>query len=186
MRKVLYTLIASALVAALVPATALAHGHHGRHHHHARFHHGIHHRQFGHSSAPTTTAMSDNAGTVASFDGTKLMITLADGSTVSGTVNNDTEVECDAADTSSQTSFHRDDQGGDNSAPGDQGDVNDPGDDDSGQMGSCDSSALTPGTIVHEASLKLSGAGAVWDKVELLTSSSPSSSSGSSGSSGDN
>ena len=45
-------------------------------------------------------------------------------------------------------------------------------------MQNCDTSSLTPGTIVHEAELKLSGAGAVWDKVELLTSSSSPSSSG--------
>jgi hypothetical protein len=121
--------------------------------------------------------MADNAGTVASFDGTKLTIQLADGSTVSGTVNGDTEIECDAADMS-QTSFHRDDQGGDHSG-GDQGDNNDNNDQgDDNEMQNCDSSSLTPGTIVHEAELKLSGAGAVWDKVELLTSSSSSSSSG--------
>ncbi len=44
-------------------------------------------------------------------------------------------------------------------------------------MQNCDASSLSPGTVVHEAELKLSGAGAVWDKVELLTSSSSASSS---------
>jgi hypothetical protein len=125
--------------------------------------------------------MSDNAGTVQSFDGTKLTILLADGTTTeTGIVNNDTEIECEAADMSSpsQTSFHRDDQGGDNSGPGDQGDNNDQGDDDNNEAQNCDTSALTPGAIVHEAELRLSGAGAVWDKVELLTSSSSTSSSG--------
>ena len=100
MRKVLYTLIAGALVAALIPATALGRSHHRRHHHHARAHHGIRHKQFGRGDAPATPSMADNAGTVASFDGTKLTIQLADGSTVSGTVNNDTEIECEAADMS--------------------------------------------------------------------------------------
>ena len=177
MRRVLYTLIASALVVALIPATALGRSHHRRHHHHARAHHGIRHKQFGRGDAPASPSMADNAGTVASFDGTKLTIQLADGSTVSGTVNGDTEIECDAADMS-QTSFHRDDQGGDHSG-GDQGDNNDNNDQgDDNEMQNCDSSSLTPGTIVHEAELKLSGAGAVWDKVELLTSSSSSSSSG--------
>ena len=177
MRRVLYTLIASALVVALIPATALGRSHHRRHHHHARAHHGIRHKQFGRGDAPASPSMADNAGTVASFDGTKLTIQLADGSTVSGTVNGDTEIECDAADMS-QTSLHRDDQGGDHSA-GDQGDNNDNNDQgDDNEMQNCDSSSLTTGTIVHEAELKLSGAGAVWDKVELLTSSSSSSSSG--------
>jgi hypothetical protein len=116
--------------------------------------------------------MADNAGTVASFDGTKLTIQLADGSMVSGTVNNDTEIECEGVDMS-HTSLHRDDEGrdhsggGDNSGPGSNG-----GDNDDNDMENCDSSSLTPGTFVHEAELKLSGAGAVWDKVELLTSAS--------------
>jgi hypothetical protein len=182
LRRVLYTLIAGALVAALIPATALGRSHHRRHHH-ARVHHKIRHKQFGRSDAPTTPSMADNAGTVASFDGTKLTIQLADGSTVSGTVNGDTEIECDAADMS-QTNFNRDDEGGDHNSGddnGDQGDNNDNNDDnddnDDNNMANCDTSSLTPGTIVHEAELKLSGAGAVWDKVELLTSSSSSSSS---------
>ncbi len=173
MRKVLYTLIASALVAALIPATALGRGHHRRHQHHARVHHGIHHKQFGRSDAPATPSMADNAGKVASFDGTKLTIQLADGSMVSGTVNGDTEIECEAADMS-QTSVHRDDQGGDQNSGDDQGDDND---NDDNNMQNCDASSLSPGTVVHEAELKLSGAGAVWDKVELLTSSSSASSS---------
>ena len=108
MRRVLYTLIASALVVALVPATALGRSHHKRHHHHVR----VHHKRFGRTDAPATPSMADNAGTVASFDGTKLTIQLNDGSTVSGTVNNDTEIECEAADTS-PSNFSRDDEGGD-------------------------------------------------------------------------
>ena len=168
MRRVLYILIAGALVAALIPATALGRSHHRRHHHHARVHHRIRHKQFGRSDAPAAPSMADNAGTVASFDGTKLTIQLADGSTVSGTVNGDTEIECDAADMS-QTSLHRDDQGRDHSGGDDNsGPGNNNGDNDDNDMENCDTSSLTPGTIVHEAELKLSGAGAVWDKVELL------------------
>jgi hypothetical protein len=183
LRRVLYTLLASALLAALIPATALGRSHHRRHHarsHHARVHHKLRHRQFGHSSDPATPSMNDNAGTVASFDGTKLTIMLADGSTVSGTVNDDTEIECEAADMS-VTSFNRDDEGGDHSGSGDRGDDHgDQGDDndnDDNNMQNCGTNSLTPGTIVHEAELKLSGAGAVWDKVELLTTSSSTSSS---------
>jgi hypothetical protein len=179
LRRVLYTLIASALVVALIPATALGRSHHRRHHHHARVHHRIHHKQFGRSDAPATPSMADNAGTVASFDGTKLTIQLNDGSTVSGTVNGDTEIECEAADMS-QSNFNRDDEGGDHNSgddDNDQGDNDDNNDNNDNNAQNCDSSSLTPGTIVHEAELKLSGAGAVWDKVELLTSSSSSSSS---------
>jgi hypothetical protein len=175
LRKVLYTLIAGALVAALIPATALGRSHHRRHHHHARTHHGIRHKQFGRGDAPAVPSMADNAGTVATFDGTKLTIQLADGSMVSGTVNNDTEIECEGVDMS-QPSMHRDDEGrdhsggDDNSGPGNNDGDND--DNDDNDMQNCDSSSLTPGAIVHEAELKLSGAGAVWDKVELLTSAS--------------
>ena len=121
--------------------------------------------------------MDANAGMVASFDGTKLTIELADGSTVSGTVNNDTEIECEGIN-DSQTSFHGDDHGSGRSGGDDQGDRGDDngdrGDDndnDDNPMQNCDTSDLTPGTMVHEARLSLSGAGAVWDKVELLTSS---------------
>jgi hypothetical protein len=176
LRRVLFTLIASALVVALIPATALGRSHHR--HHHARVHHKIRHKQFGRSDAPATPSMDDNAGTVASFDGTKLTIQLADGSMVSGTVDNDTEIGCEAADMSHQ-SFNRDDEGRDHNSGDDHGDRGDDhggrGDDndnDDNGMENCDTSSLTPGTIVHEAELKLSGAGAVWDKVELLTSSS--------------
>jgi hypothetical protein len=116
--------------------------------------------------------MADNAGTVATFDGTKLTIQLADGSMVSGTVNNDTEIECEGVDMS-HTSLHRDDEGRDHSGGDDNsGAGSNDGDNDDNDMKNCDSSSLTPGTIVHEAELKLSGAGAVWDKVELLTSAS--------------
>ncbi len=175
MRRVLCILIAGALVAALIPATALGRSHHRRHHHHARAHHGIRHKQFGRGDAPAAPSMADNASTVASFDGTKLTIQLADGSMVSGTVNNDTEIGCEGVDMS-QTSLHRDDEGrdhsggDDNSGPGNNNGDND--DNDDNDMENCDTSSLTPGTIVHEAELKLSGAGAVWDKVELLTSAS--------------
>jgi hypothetical protein len=176
LRRVLYTLIASALVVALIPATALGRSHQRRHHHHARVHHRIHHKQFGRSDAPATPSMADNAGTVASFDGTKLTIQLNDGSTVSGTVNNDTEIECEAADMS-QSNVNSDDEGGDHNSGDDNNDQGDDNDNDDNNAQNCDTSSLTPGTIVHEAELKLSGAGAVWDKVELLTSSSSSSSS---------
>ena len=179
MKRVLYTLVASALLAALIPASALARGHHARHHH-ARHHHKIRHREFGHAGAPVAPGMDANAGMVASFDGTKLTIELADGSTVSGTVNNDTEIECEGID-DSHTSFHRDDHGSGRSGGddhgdrgddhGDRGDRGDDNDNDDNDMENCDSSDLTPGAMVHEARLRLSGAGATWDKVELLTSS---------------
>jgi hypothetical protein len=72
--------------------------------------------------------------------------------------------------------MQRDDRGEDR---GDQGDDNgtDNGDDNDNENGeqepgaqSCSSADLQPGTAVREAELKLSGSGATWDKVELVTS----------------
>lgn len=149
MRRFLYTLIAGAAIAALIPATALAQGRHHRdfarhhhHHHHAR----IHHRGFGRPSAPA----QQNVGTVASFDGTTLAITLNNGSTVTGTVTSDTEIRCEGSD---QGSFHRDDDN---------------------NMGDC-SMSLQAGAAVHDAVLRLTPDGAVWQEVELAIT--PSSSS---------
>ena len=153
MRRILFTVAASVMIAAAAPATALAHkGRHHHHHHHVR----VHHRQFGRVSDS-----AGNAGTVASFDmaTNKLTIQLNDGSMVTGTVTPDTEIECNAADMPAHDSFFRkDDHGG----SGDQGDDNDNDD-----MANCGTAALTPGTAVHEAKLRISGDGATWDKVEL-------------------
>jgi hypothetical protein len=180
-RRVLFTVAATALIAGAVPASALAH-----HHHHHK-HHGRHHarfERFGDQNAPTSTSSSDNAGTVQSFTGGVLTIALNDGSTVKGTVTNDTELECTSAQQSS-TRMHEDGDGGsggdqssgdDDQASGTQtqgDDDNGQGDDDQGEdqneSSSCSSSSLTPGAVVHEASLSISGSGATWRKVELVS-----------------
>jgi hypothetical protein len=154
------------------------------------------------------TEDGSEAGRVTSFDtatGT-LVITLIDGSALSGTVNDSTEIECGASDdataiTSSDdeesddqsgddSSGHGDDQSGDdNSGHGDDqsGDDNsgsgddDEGDDDGDHHGdhhgddddvdedaNCSTSALTIGALVHEAQLKATSTGAVWDEIELV------------------
>jgi hypothetical protein len=183
MRKIMLTAVATCAVVALIPATALAHGHGGRHHH-AR----IHHRQFGHAwgqAGNTTPAgAAQDAGTVQSFTNGVLTIALANGQTVSGTVTPDTEIECRAPEMSgtSGTTGWRDHHQGDDDGPGDD----DNGDFDNEGAQNCDTSALTAGAVVHEARLSVSGAGANWDKVELVTSSAsatPSSASSSSSSS---
>jgi hypothetical protein len=166
MRKIVLSVVACCAVIALVPASALAHGHHKRHH--AR----VHHRTFGHdwgqSNGSTSTSSEQNAGTVQSFTGGVLTIALNNGQTVSGNVTGDTEIECQAPDMPTMWSGH--DHGGDNG--NDQGDDNgnDQGDD-NGENANCSSADLTPGAVVHEARLGLSGAGATWDKVELVTAS---------------
>lgn len=170
MRKIVLSVVACCAVIAIVPASALAHGRH-----HSRHHARVHHRTFGHDwgqsgvSGPSTNA-GQNAGTVQSFTGGVLTIALNSGQTVSGDVTDFTEIECESADMSgSMRSHDRGDGGGDR---GDRGDDNgnDQGDDD-GENANCSSADLTPGTVVHEARLRLSGAGATWDKVELVTTS---------------
>jgi hypothetical protein len=185
MRRLVLTVTASAVVLAIAPASALArHGHHKRHHsrsHHARVH--VRHRRFGDIATPPATtpapatpaaAPADAVGKVASFDGTKLTITLNDGTTnVSGKVTPDTEIECEAMETSSGT-MHPDGDGGDESS-GDnsQGDDSGRGDDndrdDQGENNDrCTTANLIPGTFVRGAELELSSAGASWDKVDLI------------------
>ena len=92
----------------------------------------------------------ENAGTVVSFDGTTLTISLDGGGTLVGAVvDGVTEIECE-------------DEGGD----GDHG-----GGDDrrayADDGGSCTAAALQPGTPVAEAELHGSGPEAVFEKVKL-------------------
>jgi hypothetical protein len=172
MRRIVLSVVACCAVIAILPASALAHrGHHKRHH--AR----VHHRTFGQDwsqsgNSGTSTSSDQNAGTVVSFTGGVLTIALNNGQTVSGNVTGDTEIECQAPDTSSGMQSHETgDGGGDNQGDNDQGDDDQGQGDDNGDNASCSSADLTAGTVVHEARLTLSGAGATWDKVELVTTS---------------
>ena len=112
----------------------------------------------------------ETIGTVASFtedspgSGTgTLTITLTGGSTLSGRVDQSTEIECRAPE---QAGRHDRDGGGDNSGPG-GGDNSGPGRD-SDERAQCSTADLTAGTPVHEAELHGSGASAVFEKVELI------------------
>jgi hypothetical protein len=183
MRKILLSVVACCALIAFVPASALAHGHHHKRHHRA---HHARVRDFGstsssQSSQGTSQNQDQTAGTVQSFSKGVLTIALNDGSMVSGQVTSDTEIECQAADMSSSLRSH--DHGGDNGG-GDQGDDdngqgdddNGQGDDDNGQGDdnagqACDLSTVPQGTVVQEAELRISSAGAVWKKVDLMTAS---------------
>jgi hypothetical protein len=141
----------------------------------------------------------EQSGTIASFDGTKLTVTLVNGDTLTGTVTDATRIECDNPSTTPPaTATTRHDGGDDNesgddhqgsgsgtttsgSGSDDQGDQNeqgddrggddqgedDQGDDDANEHAGCTKDALTPGTIVREAELHLTSAGAIFDKIEL-------------------
>ena len=201
MRRILFTILASTALSVAVPAAALAHNghHHHKRHHHARVRHlkFIGHRQASDvtSGTPAGTPADTSqptAGTVTSFDGTTLVITLANGNTVSGDVTNDTEVKCDNSAMQSGDNdgddnsggveqgdavFNHSDGGGDNGGQGDQGDQ-------SGDNGNAQTCTIAPGMAVTKAELTIDGSSAVWNEVELVSSSTtaPTSTTSSSGS----
>jgi hypothetical protein len=111
----------------------------------------------------------ENAGTIASFDGTTLTIDVAGGGQVSGTVDASTRIRCESEDEheGDDDSGHHggatasQDGSDDNSGPG----SDDQSGDTSGGPGvACTTADLTPGTAVHEAELE----GTTFDKVELV------------------
>jgi hypothetical protein len=150
----------------------------------------------GTPSAPIQGSPSDEkAGTIESFEGGVLKIKLGDGSVVSGKVTDETELRCQPA---TPTSEPGDDDGGGDEQSGTEGDEqhgssapnhfatqhgdffahsadsqgggDDQGDDENGgqQQESCTIAALVPHTAVLEAELKLSSAGAVWEKLDIV------------------
>ena len=201
MRRFLLGAAAASLLALTGSATALA-AHHGKRHH--RTHHAARHRhhhpkgarllRFGVAAFNTSGAQpqapsspsDENAGTVKSFTGGVLTLTLADETEVSGKVTAATRLECESATV--PEGGHDDEQGNDTQGEDDNqadeqgtfaGDEhsgatatsasNDPGDDDEQGGEACTTAALVPKAVVREAELSVSSAGAVWEKVELLT-----------------
>lgn len=181
-------------------ASARHHAHHARH----RSRHAVqaHVIRFGAAPAATVPATvpgsppagaEETVGTVSSFEGGVLTITLHDHSTVSGKVTEGTEIGCRPATPSGGS--EDDGAGGGSSSPqqgggsggppvasarmsdvrsgsgqgdeGQQGQEGDQGGQDGGGS-SCTTAALVPGAVVAEAELSLSGAGAVWDHIELI------------------
>jgi hypothetical protein len=115
---------------------------------------------------------NEKAGQVVSFTGGVLTIHLFTGDDVKGTVDDDTEIECeDAEQTSTTTAARAADEGpGEDGAHGDdndQGDDNDDQGDDEDQA-ACDATKLTTGAVVGEAELRATAAGLVFKKVELV------------------
>jgi hypothetical protein len=182
MRRILLPTVASATVLAVAPATALARQHHGRHHHprHAKV------EKFGSDNGQTSASQSapseDTAGTVSSFTGGVLTVKLNDGSMVSGSVTDATEIECRASENATSH-----DHGGDTgeaaenesenevaeneNEPAAENQADNDNDDDTADNDenaqSCGTANLTPGTVVREAELRVSSAGSVWKNVEL-------------------
>jgi hypothetical protein len=123
----------------------------------------------------------EKAGQVVSFTGGVLIVHLFSGDDVKGTVDDDTEIECEDAPAVAPTARAADegpgggdDEGDDDHGDGDHNDGrhHDEGDDDEdeddqGQAG-CDATKLTPGAVVGEAELKATAAGLVFRKIELV------------------
>jgi hypothetical protein len=169
MRHFRITLFTAMALLAIVPASALARGHERRSHRHPVRHARI--ERFGHVNA-TSPSSSDNVGRIQSLTGGVLTIALSDGSTVSGAVSGDTEVECMAQmqdDISRDGSGDHRGSGNDHQGGGDQGD--DGGSDSTGDgaqgENNCSMADLAPGATVREAELRISGAGRIWRKIEL-------------------
>lgn len=166
------TSIITAVAAAAVlttPAAALA----GTHHHKAAKVHSHHVRHAKTTRVITTPAAATPAATVtvASFANGVLTLTLADGSTTKGTVDQRTELECEAATPAATTATVRshdgrepageDQSGGDDNASGD-----DQGDDDAAQ-GACDTTKLVAGTVVRKAKLVIADGTSRFDELKL-------------------
>jgi hypothetical protein len=140
---------------------------------------------------------NEHAGTVKSFEGGVLTITLAQGGELSGTVDDGTEIECEseaahaasgdgsgASDDSGRSGSSGPGSGADDPAGDDAGDDpagddhgDDPaGDDPAGDEGDdrgdvegerCGTDALTAGTKVREAELRVTSAGRRFSELQL-------------------
>lgn len=172
MRRILLLVIGVLALAIAVPGVASAHGRHHHHHHHKAKHARVKHFGGKANVDPAGPAAPGDAGTVASFDQATglLTLTLADGSTVSGKVTGDTNINCiPAGDTSGPTAAASHDGGwGDDEGDDDHGDGGDRHDGHCGGQAACDASDLVPGAVVHEAILKLGSTGAEFKLVLLV------------------
>jgi hypothetical protein len=124
----------------------------------------------------------ENSGTIESYDTATgvLVIDLYGGDTVSGTVDENTEVECgchgDTGDAEDDETGD-DEDGDDTSARHDPGDGDDedgeedhsgPGGPDGEHGSACTTDDLVAGAVVHEAELKTTPDGVVFTEIELV------------------
>lgn len=115
---------------------------------------------------------AEQAGVVTSFEGGKLTIDLANGSSVSGLVTGDTEIECETEDQEeadnddgpSARASSDDESGSDEESDEtpDEGEA----DEDDGER--CSTADLVPGARVHEAEGRLTADGLVFEEIELV------------------
>jgi hypothetical protein len=165
MRRIMFTILACTALSVAAPAVASAHDGQGNHHHkrhhvrHEKFVGHRHDRDFGNDMV---------AGTVTSFTDNVLTITLNNGNTVSGLVTDNTEVKCENPednDNNGDNDVEHGDRIADHGPGGDNGDRGD--DNDNANDNMC---TIAPGMGVRDASLRINGAGSLWDEVELVSS----------------
>ncbi len=119
----------------------------------------------------------ENAGTITSFDGTTLTINLLNGGSITGTVDEGTEVKCgDEINDDSEDPDANEDPTEDKARASTRSSAEDEGDDDSAdeedssddsEDGNCSVADLAVGVVVHEASLEVANGEAVFDEIEL-------------------
>ncbi len=121
----------------------------------------------------------ENAGTIKTFESGVLTINLFAGGTLSGQVTSATDIECEGPENENENEAGdnndvndeqegdnndvNDEQEGDDNSGNDEGDENDEQDEQD-----CSTADLTSGTVVHEAELEASNAGAVFEEIELV------------------
>lgn len=108
----------------------------------------------------------ENAGKVATFDGTTLTIELFAGGTLSGQVNESTELECEhhEGEASASDSSGEEEQAGEDSGEGgEEAEAADEAD----SSPECTAADLVPGALVKEAELDATPEGAVFHSVHL-------------------
>lgn len=124
----------------------------------------------------------ERAGRITSFDAAsgRLVIDLANGTSVTGLVSSGTEIECEHArarasrEGSSGSGRGDDDHGDDDRGDDDRGDdhgdrEHEPGDDHGDREDErCGVGALTAGTLVKEAEARVTAGGLVFEEIELL------------------
>jgi hypothetical protein len=116
------------------------------------------------------------SGTVTSFENGVLTIQLPGqgAGTVSGAVNQATEVECDDEDDAPSATASHDGEDDDNSGPGSNssgpgsGDDDQQGDNEDEDEHRCTTADLKAGARVHEAKLMKTDGGVVFTKIELV------------------
>ena len=127
----------------------------------------------------------EDGGVISSFDGTTLTIDLANGGSITGIVDEDTEIKCgdecdhdgddsgpgdNSGPSENSGSRHRD-HGDDDPADEDEDNADDDSSEDSdsdeSEEGDCSVADLAVGVAVHEAEIRVSNGDAVFEEIEL-------------------